>query len=395
MSETATAAAPTSTVTLSPTPENIPNLSGESIVLPALCDKSSVLASENNARIQAMEDAANAINAQGGIFGAQLDLRVVDSEGKAEEAQRALARTVRQYGEGPLMLICDPQTEAALREMLNEDEIPALGPGDFAERDGYIFGLDASPQEHLGFFLDELLSHWGDRKPEGSGDEIRLALISWPAEFSGAVTSEPFLADLEELGVQVVFQTELPAELDANIFDQIYQIRDTNANVIYTNMRGFGLAELLNGLNALGLRERFVVGTPAAGYGDQLFEYLGDPGYTQGLYITTAWAWWSEENVGVQFLATLGDGAETGDWGYIQMAGAVALAQRALEEAILNEGFENLSPEAVTSALNSIEDYPVMSGLYSVGYSGGSRSLENLRTWVAGAAPGVLSLPSD
>ena len=342
-----------------------------------------------------MEDAANAINAQGGIFGAQLDLRVVDSEGKAEEAQRALARTVRQYGEGPLMLICDPQTEAALREMLNEDEIPALGPGDFAERDGYIFGLDASPQEHLGFFLDELLSHWGDRKPEGSGDEIRLALISWPAEFSGAVTSEPFLADLEELGVQVVFQTELPAELDANIFDQIYQIRDTNANVIYTNMRGFGLAELLNGLNALGLRERFVVGTPAAGYGDQLFEYLGDPGYTQGLYITTAWAWWSEENVGVQFLATLGDGAETGDWGYIQMAGAVALAQRALEEAILNEGFENLSPEAVTSALSSIEDYPVMSGLYSVGYSGGSRSLENLRTWVAGAAPGVLSLPSD
>jgi ABC-type branched-subunit amino acid transport system substrate-binding protein len=392
VAETATAAAPTSTTSPSPTPENIPDLSGESIVLPALCDKSSVLASENNARIQAMEDVADAINAQGGIFGARLELRVVDSAGNAEEAQRALARTVRKFGEGPLLLICDPQTETALSEMVNEDEISALGPGDFAERDGMLFGSDATQQEHLGYFLDDLVAHWSERKPQGAGDEIRLALISWPAEVSGVLTSEQFLADLEELGVQVVFQAELPAELDANVFDLIYQIRDNNANVIYTNMRGFGLAELLNGLNNLGLRERFVLGTPAAGYGSQLFEYLGSPTYAQGLFVTSAWSWWSEENIGVQFLATLGNGADVEGWGYIQMAGAVALAQKSLEEAILNEGFEDLSPEAVTRALSTIEDYPVMSGLYSVDYSGGSRSLEGLRTWVAGAASGDLVL---
>jgi hypothetical protein len=110
------------------------------------------------------------------------------------------------------------------------------------------------------------------------------------------------------------------------------------------------------------------------------------------LYITSGWSWWTEENVGVQFLATLGNGAESGDWGYIQMAGAVALAQRVLEEAILKEGFEDLSPEAVTSALNSLEDYPVMPGLYSVDYSGGNRSLEDLRAWLAGAAIGDLSI---
>lgn len=339
-----------------------------------------------------MQDVANAINAQGGIFGAHLDLRVVDSEGKTEEAQRALARAVRQFGEGPLVLICDPQTEAAISGMLNEDEIPALGPADFAERDGFVFGLDASPQQHLGFFLNDLFAHWSERKPEGASNEIRLALISWPEEFAGPLTSEEFLADLEDLGIQVVFQADLPAETDANIFDLIYQIRDANANVIYTNLRGFGLAGLLNALNALGLRDRFVVGTPASGYDTQFLEYLADPPYAQGLYLTSIWAWWSEENVGIQFLDTLGNGAETNDWGYIKMAGAVGLAQRALEAAILQDGFQALSPEAVSSALDGLEEYPVMSGLFTVDYSGGSRSLDRLRTWIAGATPGELTL---
>ncbi len=339
-----------------------------------------------------MEDVTNAINAQGGIFGAQLDLRVEDTKGNPEEARRALARTVRQFGEGPLVLICDSQTEAAIREMLTEDEIPALGPGDFAERDGFVFGLDATPQEHLGFFLDDLFAHWGERKPQGAGDEIRLALITWPPEISGSLINEEFQADLGDLGIQIVFQAELPVDPNANIFDLIYQIRDANANVIFTNLRGFGLAGLLNALNALGLRERFVVGTSAEGYDNQFFEYLADASYEDGLYLTSPWAWWTEENVGIQFLAGFGNNADPHDWGYIQMAGAISLAQRALENAILEDGFEVLSPEAVTRALEALEDYPVMSGIYTVDYSGGSRSLEVLRTWVVGVSPGELMI---
>lgn len=339
-----------------------------------------------------MEDVASAINAQGGIFGAQLDLRIVDTEGKPEAAERALAQTVRQFGEGPLVLICDPQTEAAISGLLNQNEIPALGPGDFAERGGFIFGLDAAPQEHLGFFLNDLFAHWNERKPEGAGDEIRLALISWPAEFAGPLTNDELLGDLEDLGIQVVFQAELPAEPDANIFDLIYRIRDANANVIYTNLRGFGLAGVLNALHNLGLRDRFAVGAQASGYDTQLFEYLADPAYIQGLYLTSSWAWWSEDNVSVQFLSSLGNGVDTHAWGYIQMAGAVGLAQRAIEDAILQDGFQALSPEVVTRALESLEDYPVMSGLFTVDYSGDTRSVEKLRIWIAGAEPGQMDL---
>ena len=80
------------------------------------------------------------------------------------------------------------------------------------------------------------------------------------------------------------------------------------------------------------------------------------------------------------------------DWGYIQMAGAVALAQRVLENAILDVGFEALSPEAVARALNALVDYPVMSGLFTVDYSGGTRSLDQLHIWAAGVTPGELEL---
>lgn len=388
-----TAEVPIATATASPTPENIPELSGETIVLPAFCDESSVLASSNTGRIQAMEDAATAINSTGGIFGAELDIRVVDTEGNPDEAQQALARILRQFGEGPLVLICDPQTEAALRETLNEDEIPALGPADFAGRDEFLFGVDATPQEHLGYFLDDLVSHWKDRRPTGAGNEIRLGLISWPQDVSGVLTSEEFLTDLSDTDIEVVYQAELPAELDANVFDLIYQMRDANANVIYTNARGFGLAGLLNALQALGLRDRFVVGTQASAYDSQLFEYLANPANAQGLYLTSAWAWWSEsENPGIQLAAELGAGVEMNDWGYIQMAGTVALAEYALESAILDVGFEALSPEAVTRALTSLEEYPVISGLFTIDYSGRSRSLDELRIWVAGAAPGELEI---
>jgi len=65
--------------------------------------------------------------------------------------------------------------------------------------------------------------------------------------------------------------------------------------------------------------------------------------------------------------------------------------RQALEAAILEDGFAKLSPETVFDALGSLEDYPVMDGLFEVTYSDGARSLSQLRLWVAGTAPGELT----
>lgn len=373
---------PTATVTLSPTPVDAPVLRGETIVLVHLCDASGPNAAAYASRILAAEHAMDAINETGGIFGADLDLRLADTEGTTDGAQRALARMIRQVGEGPLLLICDPVTEVAVSEQLSEDEIPALGPGLFARDDEPMFGLDATPAAHLDFFIERLVADWSTLRPEDAGNEIRVAIFAWPAGVGGELVSEPTRVNAEELGVQIVHEAELPADLDANVFDLIYQARDANANVIYTNARGHGLAALLNALNDLGLRDRFLVAAPAVALDAQTYEFLSDPSYAQGLVLTSAWSWYDDlGSLGDDLAAQAGDFA---DWGYLQTAAAIDVARHTLETAILEYGFDALSPETVSDALESLEGYPALTDTFIVNFSGGNRSLQDLRLYLVG-----------
>lgn len=364
------------TFTSSPTPSNAPDLTGETIVLIHLCDRTGPFSAAHASRIQAVSDAVVAINENGGIFGATLDLQLTDTLGTDDGAIRALARMVRQQGESPLYLICDPVAEGAISNLLRQDELPALAPGIFSEDEGYIFALDATPQEHFIFFVKQLSASWGDWQPEGALDEIRVAVVAWPPELVGSLDSDQFDPEV----ANIVMDIELAASADTNVFDLIYQARDVNANVIYTNARGFGLANLLNALQVLGLRERFVVAAPASSFDAQTIEYLADPTYATGLFLTSTWPWGA-------------DSAQPGDWGYLQFSAGVAVARRALELAILDEGFENLSPETVLAALEDMDGYPVLNGLFLVDYSGGDRSLKELHVWRVGAEPDAITSP--
>ena len=367
---------------------------GETISLVYLCDRSGPFSDALGSRVQAVEDALAGLNEAGGVFGATLELRLADTGGTADGAQRALARMVRRFGEGPLILICDAGTEAAVRDRLSEDEIPALGPGVFAEPRGYLFGVDSTPQEQLRFFLEELGARWRQLQPQGAPEEIRVAILAWPQELANNLDGEAALEEFDDPDLEIVLQADLAADPYANIFDLIYRVRDANANVIYTNARGFGLAALLNALHDLGLRQRFVIGAPARAFDAQVYGYLQDPSYAQGLLLTSAWAWWSETGVtGVRELLALQPDSNEHDWGYLQMAGAMSVARRALEDAILAEGFEQLSPETVQAALAELENYPAAGGLFTVDFTGGQRSLTELRLWQLGAGLWELTIP--
>ncbi len=304
--------------------------------------------------------------------------------GRLKARESALARLVRQNGEADLVLICDATSENGLVDTLTQDGIPALGPGDFGAET--IFPLDASPQQHLEFLLEELAGNWDQMKPTGLREDIQLAIITWPADMAGAINTE----GLEE---DVVLQAELPAEPGANVFDLIYQARDANANVIFTNARGFGLAMLLNALHNLGLWDRFVVAAPSSSYDAQLFAYLADPAFADGLYLTSTWEWWGEQDQpGIQAALALQPPVTLRDWSYLQMAGAVDVARRGLEDAILKDGFGQLGPESVLRAVGSIRNFPVLDGLAVVDYAKRPPSPGKLRLWRAGPNEGELQL---
>jgi ABC-type branched-subunit amino acid transport system substrate-binding protein len=384
---------PTQTATLAPsaTPENLPNLSGLTISLVLLCDRSGPLAAANAARIAAVERSVAALNAAGGLYGAQVAVRFADTLGTAEGAVQAEARMLREFSDAPLVLLCDSHSEGALAEVLNEDRIPAIGPGAFAVPGEMLFGLEPPPSQALAYFLDDLVANWAARQPADAGTEIRLAVFSWPTEWAGAAGTPELLAYAESLGVQVVMHSELPAEADANVFDLIYEARDRNANVIYVNAGSFGLAQVLNAVSHLGLRSRLLLAAPGAAYDAALYDYLADPAFAQGVYLTSSWGWWAESGLGAQHASELlPEGA--GDWGSLQMLGAVDLAVKALRDVTLVGGADALTRSAVTLALENQVGYAVMDGLVVIDFSDDQRWPVQMRTWQVGGAPGELIL---
>jgi ABC-type branched-subunit amino acid transport system substrate-binding protein len=383
-------------ITPSPTIANAPDLRGEQIPLIHLCDRTGPFSGTHANRITAVEDAIAAINASGGIFGAELDLYFADTSNSPQAATAAYARALRQAGEGPIMLVCDPAAELTIAELASQDEIPVLSPGVFVEDDGFLFGVDATPEEHFTFFLQDLIANWNERKPEGAGTEIRVALLTWPADIAGEPATEQALAYAAELGVEIVLQSEIEIDPEFNIFDVVYELRDENANVVFTTARGESLAGFLNALSDLGLRDRFVLGGPAAIYSAELYDTLAVPAYSENVYLTSPYAWWSEtDNPSIQLASDLISGNTEVDWGYLQMVAAVDLARHALQVAIIEDSFADLSSETVADALESLEDFQPMAGLFSVNYGDGNRSVRLLRTLVVGAEAGALSPVSD
>ncbi|MGH2581544.1 MAG: ABC transporter substrate-binding protein, partial [Anaerolineales bacterium] len=214
------------TPTISPTSENAPDLSGEQINLPFLCGSSGPFSESNAARMAGAQDAVAAINASGGIFGAQLALRVADTQGTAEGARVAFGSVIDEFGEGPILIACDAATEFAVSELAAENEIPMLSYGLYAERGGFSFGVDASPEGHFAYFLQDLVANWAERKPDGIDNQIRVAVLGLQEDVSGTYTTQATITYAEQLGIPIVYMADLGLDEDFHVFELIYAVRD-------------------------------------------------------------------------------------------------------------------------------------------------------------------------
>lgn len=393
------------TATPAPTQVNAPDLDGESITLYHVCGRSGPFAEFNQSRILAAQDMVALINETGGIFGAQLALELVDSAGDGEVALSAYERIKRLDENILLLLLCDASSELALAEQLSQDGLPALVPGFgdpayFVAEDSRLYAFNARADEQFALWLDYLVVHWNEIKPPGAGDEIRLALIGWPEEQGGAAASAAAMEYAAGLGVQIVNQSLITPSQDANLYEPVYAARDANSNAIYISARGSAPAELLNALNALGLRERVIVAGPSFAFEHSLAAYLFEPVNAKGAYWTPAISWWTEDDkpaiqLAQELFSASSHAEEMRDGAYLSQLGAVDIARRAFEEAILEVGFEELEANAINTVLSQLSGYSVLEGLYMVNYSGGRHTLDSLRVMVFGERPSELIFLQD
>ncbi len=381
-------AAPAATAAPAPTEEPMeegpPDLTGETITLYHFGDISGPYASVTGPLVNGANDMVAYINDTGGIFGATVEIKFADTGGSVDEAVAAYDRFTGADDNVLLFLLYGSPESVALYQRLAEDKIPAIGAGLSAEAfygipDGYIFGGGPIYPDQFGFFLDYISENWADVKPAGAGDEVKLAYLSWPGAYGQGALTDESRAYADSLGVEIVHEELFDLSPTADTTTAILNAQAAGANVIYTNTLAFGPAALLNDLNALGLRSEFLVGGNNWAMDVGTFAFLADPAYGVGFYAPFPFAWWSEtDNPAIQFAQENFDANERTpgehNVGRLLIQGFIDVARVAIENAILEVGFENLTGQAVYEQLAQIEGYNALGGLIVVDYTNGRRS---------------------
>lgn len=372
--------APTDT----PAPQGPPDLKGETITLYHFGDLSGPYAAITAPLIHGAEDAVKAVNEAGGIYGAMLEIMFADDAGNIDEAVAAYDRFTSE-DDNPLVMITYGSGEAeALAQRFAEDKIVNITAGLSAKAfygagSGYTFGLGPIYPDQIGLVMQFLADNWADYKPADAGDEIKLAYISWPTAFGqGGLTTES-RAYLESLGVEIVAEETYDVSPTADTTTALLNAQAAGANVIWTNTLAFGPAAVLNGLNALGIRDQFVVAGDNWAMDLATYAFLAEPAFGVGLIAPFPYLWWTDtDNSGVQYAQQLFDANERGagehNVGYLLLVAGVDMAVKAITQAIDTVGYENLNGEAVHDALVEMSPFEALDGVIRADFSDGSRS---------------------
>ena len=372
--------APTDT----PQPEGPPDLTGETITLYHFGDLSGPYAAITAPLIHGAEDAVKAVNEAGGIYGATLEIEFADDAGNVDEAI-AIYDRFTSGEDKPLLMITYGSGEAeALAQRFAEDKIVNVTAGLSAKAfygagSGYTFGLGPIYTDQLGMVMKFLVENWDTYKPASAGDEVKLAHLSWPTAFGqGSLTPES-RAYLEELGVEIVAEETYDLSPTADTTTALLNAQAAGANVIWTNTLAFGPAALLNGLNALGLRDQFVVTGDNWAMDLATYAFLSEPAYGVGLITPFPYLWWTDtDNPGVQYAQQLFEANERPNAehnvGYLLLVAGVDLAVKAITHAIDTVGYENLSGEAIHAALIEMSPFEALDGVLRIDFSGDNRS---------------------
>jgi ABC-type branched-subunit amino acid transport system substrate-binding protein len=377
-------AVPTEAPTPTPVPtEGPPDLAGETITIYHFGDLSGPYAAITAPLIHGVEDALAAINAAGGLYGATLEIKFADTAGSIDEAVAAYDRFTGEDEDALVMITYGSGEVEALAQRFAQDHIVNISAGlsarGFYIDSGYTFGLGPIYPDQLGLVMAFLKENWDTYAPADAGDEIKLAYLSWPTAFGQGALTDESRAYLEELGIEIVAEETYDLAPTADTTTAILNAEAAGANVIWTNTLAFGTSVILNDLNALGLRDQFVVGADNWGMDLATYAFLADPAYGVGLISPFPYLWWTDtDNPGVQYAQQLFEANERGagehNVGYLLMVAGVDMIVKAVTEAIDTVGYENLDGEAVHDALVAMSPFEALGGVVRADFSGDNRS---------------------
>jgi len=386
------------------TPEGPPDLTGETITLYHFGDLSGPYAAITAPLVHGAEDAVAALNAAGGIYGAQLEIQFADTAGSIDEAVAAYDRFTGENPNALAMITYGSGEVEALAQRFAEDKIVNITAGlsarGFYVDSGYTFGLGPIYSDQFGLVMSFLQENWATYKPAEAGDEIKLAYLSWPTAFGqGALTPET-RAYLEELGIELVAEETYDLSPTADTTTAILNAQAAGANVIWTNTLAFGVSVILNDLNSLELRDQFVVAADNWAMDLATYAFLANPAFGVGVITAFPYLWWTDaDNPGVQYAQELFVANERSagehNVGYLLLVAGVDMVAEAITHAIDNVGYENLTGEAVHDALIELSPFEPLDGVLRMDFRDGNRSPHTAQIRMIQGGPDAFAVLQD
>jgi branched-chain amino acid transport system substrate-binding protein len=315
--------------------------------------------------VNALNDSIKDLNAEGGICGAEVVLKLTDTQ---YDAEQEIAIYQQTKGEDPnLMSIATYGTGAtvALAPLIREDHVVNFAAGLNAEamyvpRDGWTVGVAPIYSDQFAGFIQFLTENWDTIKPEGAGDEIIVGVIGWEGGFGAGATTAESLAYADSVGVQVLELETYAVSAEADVVTPLQSLALQGANVIYIQSLGFGPAQVIGTLRVLEMWDKVVVGGCNWAMNTDVLTLLGESaGAALGMYGVFPYNWWNDTDLpGVQQIteAFEAGGYPASDKGvsYITSYGGTYAWATILEHAIDMVGFENLDGDAFFDAFKDL-----------------------------------------
>lgn len=334
--------------------------------------------------ISATQDAIEQINAEGGVCGVMLSVRI-------EDTQYVLEQEVQVYeqfrAETPKPLFITTGNSAAtiaLKDRVVEDEIVNLAAGVdshsiYNPPDGYTVGIVPIHSDQFAGFLQFVHDNWDEIKPEGAGDAITVGVIGWANAFGAGATTPEALAFAESLGITVLPLEEQPIDPAADVTGQLQNLRVNGANVIYMQSISFSIVQVIGTLHALGYYDQVVLGSVNWGMNRDVLNILGaNAPLAVGYYGVFPYLWWNDTDApGVQraleTFASKGYPESDKAFTYLLLYSAVFGLADVLTVAMNNVGFDGLNGAEFLKAMQQLGTIS-SAGVFEMNVEGSNRA---------------------
>ena len=315
--------------------------------------------------INGSNDAVERINAEGGVCGVTMELRLEDSQYDPEQEVAIYERYQAEEPAPVIHLTYGSGAAIALKDRVTEDQVPHITAGlndeaFYVPRGGYTFGTGPIYSDQFAGFITWLQENWADVKPAEAGDEIVVGVIGWANAFGAGATTPTALAYAEEQGITVLPLESQEISPTADVTGQLQNLLANGANVIYVQSLSFGPAQVIGTLRALQAWDSVVVGGVNWSMNTDVLNILGEnAALMNGYYGVMPSYWWNDtDNPGVQM--ALEDFTASGlpeakkDVGYLLSYGQMFAVANILRHAMNTVGFDGLTGQAVFEAMQDM-----------------------------------------